>query len=58
MKISRRSDIDSEKLLQELNLEEFFYGTNQFQNDNKTGALSSFDYFKSPLTVRGRCDRK
>jgi hypothetical protein len=29
MKISRRSGIDSEKLLQELNLEEFFYGTNQ-----------------------------
>jgi hypothetical protein len=24
-----RSDIDSEKLLQEINLEEFFYGTNQ-----------------------------
>jgi hypothetical protein len=29
MEISRRSDIDSEKLLQEVNLEEFFYGTNQ-----------------------------
>ncbi len=28
------------------------------KNDNKTGALSSFDYFKSPLTVRGGCDRK
>jgi hypothetical protein len=29
MEISRRSDIDSEKLLQGINLEEFFYGTNQ-----------------------------
>lgn len=28
------------------------------KNDNKTGALSSFDYFKSPLTVRWGCDRK
>jgi hypothetical protein len=33
MKISRRSDIDSEKLLQEVNLEEFFYGTNNQEND-------------------------